>query len=424
VVSNKAGVIGRAGAEARVIDVDQQNHTITVTDGMKTYTVDLKQNGQDLQVYHEKEMQIAKGDRIVFVKNDRGLSVKNGQVGTVKEITPDGKLTVQINKETRTFNVRSQYNYFDYGYVVTAYKSQGQTVDRVIYHADSQKANYNEAYVATTRGRHDMKVYTDSKSAFIEGIKQEQIKTSTLDFATDIKPDIKNVQKETHHDAFTTKEVLKTKITSEFQATPDKKSILGQIFNWDKISLISGVRTRQDIMTGKKEKIGSWHINYERDKGFVVEKRSKNWLGRPIIEKKAKNYVSRTEIKNKWLPLSWQAVTVSYNKKTGVLSFVKQDLTRNPITQKMTPIGQAEVKTINLEKLKKIAANDKKLQKMIAKIEKGKNLDQKHFNKLYEYAQKYEGKESRTSAVEKIAAKIMGSEKQSEKQMENAGRGR
>jgi len=112
-------------------------------------------------VYRVKVLKIAPGDRIVFTKNDKVIGVKNGQIGVVQKITEDGKVTVQIGKETKKFNI-SQYNYLDYGYAVTAYKSQGQTVDIVLYHVDSKgdpkkTLSYNQAYVAVTRGRHNLK---------------------------------------------------------------------------------------------------------------------------------------------------------------------------------------------------------------------------------------------------------------------------
>ena len=42
--------------------------------------------------------------------------------------------------------------------------------------------NYNSFYVAATRGREDMYVFTNDKAELQEQVMIEQIKTSTLDF--------------------------------------------------------------------------------------------------------------------------------------------------------------------------------------------------------------------------------------------------
>ncbi|WP_353685425.1 MobF family relaxase [Thermodesulfovibrio sp. 3462-1] len=186
VISSKAGLMGRAGTEGKVIEVDYQNHRITaITKDGKTYQIDLRRDGDKLAVYAEKEQSFAKGERIVFQKNDRGLEVKNGQVGELKSIDADGRVTVKMQDGTeKKFNLVTQYNYIDRGYAVTAYKSQGQTAERVIYHADTEKGvNYNEAYVALTRGKTDIRIYTDSKERFTEQMKNEVTKSSTLDYA-------------------------------------------------------------------------------------------------------------------------------------------------------------------------------------------------------------------------------------------------
>ena len=184
IITNKAGIFGRAGREAKVRSVDQQKHKITVqTKDGKEHQIDLKTQGQHLAAYSEKQQQFSKGEKVVFLKNDKSLNVKNGQIGEIKSIEKDGRAVIKMEtgREVK-INLTTQYNYIDHGYAVTDYKSQGQTSKGVIYHADTGKGiNYNQAYVAMTRGKKDMKVYTDNKENFKAQMKQEQVKTSTLD---------------------------------------------------------------------------------------------------------------------------------------------------------------------------------------------------------------------------------------------------
>lgn len=184
VIANEAGIIGRAGREAKVTAVDHQTHKLTVqTKDGKEYDINLKRDGQNLAAYSEKQQSFARGDKVAFLKNDKSLNVKNGQIGEIKSIDRNGRAVIKMeNGRDKTINLKTQYNYIDHGYAVTDYKSQGQTSKEVIYHADSSKGvNYNQAYVAMTRGKHDLKVYTDNKENFKEQMKHEQQKNSTLD---------------------------------------------------------------------------------------------------------------------------------------------------------------------------------------------------------------------------------------------------
>lgn len=185
VIANKAGIMGRAGSEGRVVGTDPQNHSITVMKNNKEeHTINLKANGLHLTSYSEIQQSFSQGDKVVFLKNDKGLNVQNGMTGEIKEIDEKGNATIKLdNERDLKFNIRSQYNYLDHGYAVTDYKSQGHTAKEVIYHADTRKeVNYNQAYVAITRGREDVRIYTDSKTDLKEQMKEEQAKTSTLDF--------------------------------------------------------------------------------------------------------------------------------------------------------------------------------------------------------------------------------------------------
>lgn len=185
IVASARGIIGgNAGAEGKVTAIDQINHRITVQQkNGKEHTIDLKQHGQNLQVYREKEQTFSRGEKIVFLKNNDRRGISNGHIGEIKSLDERGNLKIRMeNGKTKDINIRTQYNYIDHGYAVTAYKSQGQTAKRVLYHADTSKeTNYNQAYVAMTRGKEDLKVYTNDKENLREQIKIEQQKTSTLD---------------------------------------------------------------------------------------------------------------------------------------------------------------------------------------------------------------------------------------------------
>lgn len=184
VVASLAGVFGRAGAEARIVDVNHSKNTITVDDGNKKCELDLKEIGSSLQVYTQKSREFSDGDKILFLKNDKGLGVKNGQTGFIERIDESGTLQVKMdNGKDISFNPATQYKYITHGYALTDYKSQGKTEKHVIYHADTSKGvSFNQAYVGITRGKESVTIYTDDKKQLYRQVEREQNKTSTLDY--------------------------------------------------------------------------------------------------------------------------------------------------------------------------------------------------------------------------------------------------
>lgn len=188
IYARKAGVMGRAGTEARIIDVDHSRHIITAESEKGKYSIDLKKDGDKLSAYSEKEISLMAGDHIVFTKNDKMLGVKNGLRGELTSLNENGDMTVAMaNGREVAFNV-DEYNYIDSAYAVTAYKSQGQSVNAVFYHADTTKdVNYNEFYVSLTRSRSDVHIYTDDKETLREQVTDIQEKTFSQDYENEKK---------------------------------------------------------------------------------------------------------------------------------------------------------------------------------------------------------------------------------------------
>lgn len=184
VVSNNKVVTGKAGSEGIVGEVNTKQNTITLyTPDNKKHVVDLKHHGSHLQVYNHEKKEFAVGDKIIFLKNDAGIGVKNGQTANIIAIDDKTKkMTVKTEKGELTFNPTTQYSYISHGYAITDYKSQGQTAKHVLYHADTDKGiNFNQAYVAITRGKQSVDIYTNDKAEFRKQVYSEQRKTSTLD---------------------------------------------------------------------------------------------------------------------------------------------------------------------------------------------------------------------------------------------------
>lgn len=101
--------------------------------------------------------EFAPGDRIVFLKNDKELNVKNGTLGTVEKAI-DGGLSVRLdNGQTRNIRAES-YGAVDHGYAVTIHKAQGVTVDRA-YMLATPGMDRSLTYVGMTRHREEATLF-------------------------------------------------------------------------------------------------------------------------------------------------------------------------------------------------------------------------------------------------------------------------
>ena len=184
----------KRGAQTTVIKIDEEKNTITVkyfdkeSKSSKEAVVDCRGHCAKMQVYDVVEKKFGIGDRVIFQKNDKAVDVKNGQTGVIKSIDEEGNARIDVGKSgTVECNLNNRgnraYTYIDHAYCITSHKSQGSTYDKCIavYDVSNHKTNFNEFYVAATRQREDVSIYTNSKEKFKEQAQEEQDKISTLD---------------------------------------------------------------------------------------------------------------------------------------------------------------------------------------------------------------------------------------------------
>jgi len=116
------------------------------------------QLGEDVTIHAERgERTFAPGDRLMFFRNDRGLGVRNGTLGTVEQASAN-RLTVRLDGDRSiAFDVKD-YPSFDHGYAATVHKAQGMTVDRAHILA-TPGLNSHSAYVAMSRHRDSLQLH-------------------------------------------------------------------------------------------------------------------------------------------------------------------------------------------------------------------------------------------------------------------------
>ncbi|ATE68030.1 Ti-type conjugative transfer relaxase TraA [Rhizorhabdus dicambivorans] len=114
--------------------------------------------GQDVRISAERGVrEFASGDRIMFLKNERGLGVKNGTLGQVVRVSPDS-MAVRLDDGRRVAFDLKDYAHVDHGYAATIHKSQGVTVDQGHVLA-TPGMDRHSAYVALSRHREGAQIH-------------------------------------------------------------------------------------------------------------------------------------------------------------------------------------------------------------------------------------------------------------------------
>jgi len=182
--ANKAAGMEK-GDYASVASVNDRDNTITVrtNKGIHTYN---PERAFGVQIYEKQQRQYAEGERVQLTApwKDKGLA--NRQVGTLEKLDPQGNAILKLDEGRRVaFNLKDM-KHLDHGYAVTSYSAQGSTVDKVIVQVSTGDTRVRSlvdqrlAYVAVSRARHDVQIYTDKADDLAKALKRQTDKTQAL----------------------------------------------------------------------------------------------------------------------------------------------------------------------------------------------------------------------------------------------------
>ncbi|APR53671.1 Ti-type conjugative transfer relaxase TraA [Sphingomonas koreensis] len=114
--------------------------------------------GEDVMISTERgQREFAPGDRVMFLRNERSLGVKNGTLGQVQSVTQARMAVLLDDGRSIEFDVKDYAN-VDHGYAATVHKAQGVTVDRVHVLA-TPGLDRHAAYVALSRHRDSVNLH-------------------------------------------------------------------------------------------------------------------------------------------------------------------------------------------------------------------------------------------------------------------------
>jgi Ti-type conjugative transfer relaxase TraA len=143
--------------------------------------------GNDIALKVERgARQFADGDRVMFLKNERSLGVKNGSLGTVESVSAL-RMSVKLDDGKAVAFDLKDYAHLDHGYAATIHKAQGMTVDQVKLLATPGMDSHG-AYVALSRHRTQVDLHYGKddfadRKALVRTLSRERGKDMASDYA-------------------------------------------------------------------------------------------------------------------------------------------------------------------------------------------------------------------------------------------------
>lgn len=151
----------------------------TRNDRGEDVSVNLTQ-ARSYSVHESRDIDVAVGDKLLLMSNRKedGFRATNGELVTVRN-TERGNIGLEDGR-----SLPINYREFTHGYAVTAHRSQGKTVDKVIISADAMKQEL--FYVAASRGREDIAIVTSDANRLGESLGVSMARPSAMELASQI----------------------------------------------------------------------------------------------------------------------------------------------------------------------------------------------------------------------------------------------
>jgi conjugative relaxase-like TrwC/TraI family protein len=130
------------------------------------------------EAFSPGSIELMKGDRIEFTRNDRTQSRENGGRAQIVSVSAEHQ-TARIRLDNGKFQTldltQSTDQHLRHGYVQTAHAAQGRTAERVMIHADSRATNLVDQkmmYVGISRAKASVTIYTDDRAKLVSTISE------------------------------------------------------------------------------------------------------------------------------------------------------------------------------------------------------------------------------------------------------------
>jgi ATP-dependent exoDNAse (exonuclease V) alpha subunit len=180
--SHQLGI--KSGEYATVREVDARQNTLKVERGDQSIKEYDPRRLRGVAVYEKAERGFSEGDRIQLTAPHKAAGLANRELGTVERIDPSGEMKLRMDSGRTASIAADKPSHLDHGYAVTSHSAQGATADRVIVHAEGGQSaalvNERFAYVAGSRMREGLDVYTDNSQQLASSLERQFDKTAAV----------------------------------------------------------------------------------------------------------------------------------------------------------------------------------------------------------------------------------------------------
>ena len=166
-------VVGVEGDQVVLRDSDGQNVTVKPAQHFSA-------------TLHKKyDIEIAPGDLLKITKSDKQLGLLNGDRVRVQAVSAEA-VTVKTERGTIVAIPAQRPMNLQHGYATTIHSSQGLTSNRVLIEANTRSLTTNRAafYVAISRPRYELKLYTDRAAELRGAVARVPKKFAALELRT------------------------------------------------------------------------------------------------------------------------------------------------------------------------------------------------------------------------------------------------
>lgn len=169
---------------ARVVTVKPDSNTVILQMERDARTVEWQPHRNTaVEVYRQEVRTLLDGDLIRWTRNNYEQDRRNGELVRARVDSESGTVLVRDRDGKETPFDPQRDRHWDHGYASTVHASQGRTVERGIYHADSEQiATNREAwYVALSRAREEVRIYTDDAVTLREAVNESRGQHSAVE---------------------------------------------------------------------------------------------------------------------------------------------------------------------------------------------------------------------------------------------------
>ena len=172
----------KRGEMFRVVIAEEGRVALEIDSGRKTMLP--LGEARKFLVYEERELNLAKGDRIRITRNgtsSNGKRLDNGNAFTIKKFGKNGEIILENGAI-----LPKNHGHLTHGYCHTSHSSQSKSVRDVLV-AQSRKflvaSSREQFYVSCSRGKETIRIYTDDRRLLREAVGVSSSRMSGIELA-------------------------------------------------------------------------------------------------------------------------------------------------------------------------------------------------------------------------------------------------